>query len=131
MDTREPYILDLAHRGSIQGVTILKRKNDKGKTAPLCHYFGGVRYALPPTRRWGQARPLPRDYSYGSRSNPGRCDGQAAVCPQPKASFNEQGVDEDCFQCNVWVPVGRGPDGGESVSVYIYTDCMNYVLMGF
>lgn len=53
------------------------------------------------------------------------------MCPQPKASFNEQGVDEDCFQCNVWVPVGRGPDGGESVSVYIYTDCMNYVLMGF
>lgn len=120
MDTiREPYILDLAHRGYIQGVTILKRKKDTLEkspaeaTIPLCRYFGGLRYALPPTRRWGQARPLPRGYSYGSRSNPGRHDGQAAVCPQPGASWDDPGLDEDCFQCNVWVPVGRCPDGGE------------------
>ncbi|KAL1985246.1 hypothetical protein VTN96DRAFT_8162 [Rasamsonia emersonii] len=127
MDTiREPYILDLAHRGYIQGVTILKRKKDTLEkspaeaTIPLCRYFGGLRYALPPTRRWGQARPLPRGYSYGSRSNPGRHDGQAAVCPQPGASWDDPGLDEDCFQCNVWVPVGRCPDGGWPVFFFIH-----------
>ncbi|KAL1965949.1 hypothetical protein VTN77DRAFT_5082 [Rasamsonia byssochlamydoides] len=132
MDTiREPYILDLAHRGCIQGVTILQKPDSRtkekatatqqGDAVPLCRYFGGLRYALPPTRRWGQARPLPRDYSYGMRENPGRHDGQAAVCPQPGASSEDiDGLDEDCFQCNVWVPVGSRPDGGWPVFFFIH-----------
>jgi hypothetical protein len=109
---REPYTLDLGHRGFIQGVSILKEKD----SSPLCRYFGGLRYALPPTRRWGKSRPLPRNFSYGTRESPGRYDGQAKVCPQPDASWGDPaaGLDEDCFQCNVWVPVGEKPDGGRS-----------------
>jgi Carboxylesterase family len=105
--TREVYIQDLAYRGVIQGVTI---KGQLTNTS-LCHYFGGLRYALAPAQRWGKARPLPPDHSYGSKENPGQHDGQAAVCPQ--LGFSDTGnTSEDCFQCNVWVPVEKSPPEG-------------------
>ena len=32
------------------------------------------------------------------------------MCPQP--GLDEKEWDEDCLQCNVWVPVGEAPEGG-------------------
>lgn len=55
------------------------------------------------------ARRLPGEYSYGSETNPGRCEGRAVTCPQP--FMGGQGS-EDCFECNVWMPVGECPDEG-------------------
>lgn len=36
--------------------------------------------------------------------------GGCGVCPQP--GVDEKEWDEDCLQCNVWVPVGEAPEGG-------------------
>jgi hypothetical protein len=101
----DTIILNLGAHGYIQGRGIC----DDNNAAPLAQYFGGIRYALPPSQRWAMARRLPVDYSYGSSTNPGKCDGRAVTCPQP--FMGEQGR-EDCFECNVWTPVGRCPDGG-------------------
>ncbi|KKK20312.1 hypothetical protein AOCH_007777, partial [Aspergillus ochraceoroseus] len=103
-----PYLKSLSHRGYIQGVSL----SSKSTNTLLCHFFGGLRYALPPPQRWRKARPLPPSYSYGTKDHPGYCPGAAGVCPQPNfmdLSVSE-GWDEDCFQCNVWVPVGEPPD---------------------
>lgn len=118
--SRRPKLQSLAHHGIIEGVTISHNGID------LCHYFGGVRYALPPTQRWRRARPLPASFSYGSKDRPGRCDGGAGLCPQlgfnPKTwneDWNEEAWDEDCFQCNIWVPIGDVPRGGWPVFIFI------------
>lgn len=100
----DTIILNLGAHGYIQGRAICG-----DNAALLAQYFGGIRYALPPSQRWAMARRLPVDYSYGSPTNPGECDGRAVTCPQP--FMGEQGC-EDCFECNVWTPVGRCPDGG-------------------
>ena len=113
MISTEPYLLDLSHRGFIEGLTRLDAKSQR----PLCHYFGGLPYALPPVGpyRWRQARPLPPCYRYGTRSNPGRFTGGAALCPQPGflGPPEKELFDEDCLQLNVWVPIGKPPDKGE------------------
>jgi hypothetical protein len=103
----DTIILGLGPQGYIQGRKICDSGDNAA--APLAQYFGGVRYALPPSQRWAMARRLPADYSYGSEANPGKCDGRAVTCPQP--FMGGQGS-EDCFECNVWTPVGRCPDGG-------------------
>lgn len=117
--TRRPHLHTLAHHGTIQGVTI----STSARSSDLCHYFGGVRYALPPLQRWRRARRLPPDYRYGSEEHPARCDGGAGVCPQPgfmSLSPPDEGAwTEDCFQCNVWVPMGLPPRGGWPVMVYL------------
>ena len=109
--TQTPYLKSLSHRGYIQGLTISKPSSD-----PLCHYFGGVRYGLSPSERWRRAFPLPETYSYGTKEQPGRCEGGAGICPQPGFSpiglKDQEGWSEDCFQCNVYVPVGEVPEGG-------------------
>lgn len=104
----ETILLNLGSHGYIQG-HLIRDTDDNAAAAPLAQYFGGVRYALPPSRRWAMARRLPGEYSYGTETNPGRCEGRAVMCPQPFMS--EQGS-EDCFECNVWMPVGECPDGG-------------------
>ncbi|KAJ5994247.1 CAZyme family CE10 [Penicillium sp. IBT 35674x] len=117
---RRPYLKDLAHRGVIQGATI----SPGGKGSDFCHYFGGVRYALPPLQRWRRARRLPSSFSYGTQQSPGQCDSGAGLCPQPGflqlSPENPDAWTEDCFQCNVWVPTGEAPKGGWPVFVFIH-----------
>ncbi|KAE8351904.1 Alpha/Beta hydrolase protein [Aspergillus coremiiformis] len=115
---RHPYRKSLAHRGFVQGVTLTNSTTH----APWCHYFGGLRYALPPSERWRKAQKLPPSYSYGSEHNPGQCDGMVGVCPQPNFPGLSFGVGwtEDCFQCNIWVPVGEPPQDGWPVLVFIH-----------
>jgi carboxylesterase type B len=117
--TNRPHLHTLAHRGTIQGLTVTATKT----STDLCHYFGGVRYALPPLQRWRRARQLPSTFTYGSKDAPGRCDSGAGLCPQPGflslSPENEAAWTEDCFQCNVWVPVGEVPRGGWPVFMFI------------
>ncbi|PYH93767.1 alpha/beta-hydrolase [Aspergillus ellipticus CBS 707.79] len=116
--SRHPYLKSLASRGYVQGVTL----HSKATNEPLCHYFGGVRYALCPSGRWRRAQNLPQSYSYGTKDQPGRCDGNTGICPQP--SFMDlsstDGWTEDCFQSNVWVPLGEPPKDGWPVLFFIH-----------
>lgn len=120
---REPYVLKLGPHGYIQGVTVVTNdtaiSEKRSLVNSLAHYFGNVRYALPPLRRWAMARELPSYYSYGTEKHPGICDGVAATCPQPDS--DGAGWDEDCFQCNIWVPIDEGdrPEDG----MYRIIDC--------
>ncbi|QDS68274.1 hypothetical protein FKW77_010638 [Venturia effusa] len=111
-----PYPLDLQFRGFIEGSTI--KEKSSGRT--LCHYFGGIPYALPPIGpfRWQRPRPLEPCYRYGTRANPGRYTGAASVCPQPGKPTSL--FDEDCLQCNIWVPHGEAPKRGWPVYFYIH-----------
>lgn len=104
----DTILLNLGSHGYIKG-RLIRDTDDNAAAAPLAQYFGGVRYALPPSKRWAMARRLPGEYSYGTATNPGSCEGRAVTCPQP--FLGEQGS-EDCFGCNVWMPVGECPDGG-------------------
>ncbi|OJJ41076.1 hypothetical protein ASPWEDRAFT_102513 [Aspergillus wentii DTO 134E9] len=116
--SQHPHIQSLGQRGYIQGTTIVS----KSTNSPLCHYFGGLRYALPPAQRWRRAHPLPSSYTYGTKEQPGRHDGKAGVCPQPgfRGPADETGWSEDCFQCNVWVPVGEAPKEEWPVFVFLH-----------
>lgn len=113
----QPYTKSLSHRGVISGSTLVSKTSNQ----PLCHYFGGLRYALAPAERWRRAVKLPSSYTYGSKERPGQHDGLSGVCPQPpfRMLADESGWNEDCFQCNVWVPVGEPPAGGWPVLIYI------------
>ena len=116
--TPHPYTLSLAHRGYIQGSTLTSSTG-----SPLCRYFGGLRYALAPGQRWSRAIKLPPSYTYGTKERPGvhGADVCANVCPQPgfRGPADETNWSEDCFQCNVYVPVGEVPEGGMFLIVYV------------
>jgi carboxylesterase type B len=107
----QPYFTDLQFRGHVEGLTYLSEDSQ-----PLCHFFGGVPYALPPLGpyRFQKPRSLPTCYRYGTRRNPARFLGGCGVCPQPATGkkVDESGWDEDCLQSNIWVPVGEPPSGG-------------------
>lgn len=109
----QPYHVDLQFRGHVEGLTYIDED-----LKPLCHYFGGVPYALPPLGpfRFQKPRPLPTCYRYGTRVNPARFTGCCGVCPQPGAGEtlddSVSGWDEDCLQSNVWIPVGKPPAEG-------------------
>lgn len=112
---QRPYLKSLDTRGYIQGCTISTRSSN----TPLCHYFGGLRYALPPTKRWRKAQKLPLTYSYGTKDRPYQCPGATQSCPQA-TFFNLSSTaagNEDCFQCNVWVPHGDPPENGMYLNV--------------
>ena len=115
--SRRPYLKSLAHRGTIEGVTVSSNNSD------LCNYFGGIRYALSPTQRWRRARRLPSNFTYGSKEDPGRCNGLAGICPQPGflnlSNPSESDWTEDCFQCNVYVPIDKAPPNGWPVYFFI------------
>lgn len=107
-----PYTLDLQFRGVISGLTYLSPDSQ-----PLCHFFGGIPYALPPVGafRFQKPRALPPCYRYGTKVNPGVFAGVCGLCPQPGVLGEEmdvEGWDEDCLQINVWIPVGEAPAGG-------------------
>jgi Carboxylesterase family len=119
-DQEDTVTLNLAQNGYLQGVKIRESQvaGNASSDVTLTHYFGGVRYALPPSQRWGIAQALPSDYSYGTKEQPGNCDGRTVTCPQPYAG--DEGSSEDCFQCNIWTPVGERPAGGVPINIYIY-----------
>lgn len=106
-------------------MTHLSKPKDGSKGQPLCHYYGGIPYGLPPVGpfRWRKPRKLPPCYRYGHRANPGRFTGGASVCPQngasgPAAEDLVELFDEDCLQLNIWVPAGEPPKGGKSSPLY-------------
>jgi len=108
-----PYRVNLAFRGFAEGLTHLDSDSQ-----PLCHYFGGVPYALPPvgSLRFQKPQPLPPCHRYGSKAHPGRFTRGCGICPQPGSSAEtlDQGSwDEDCLQSNIWVPAGDAPAQGK------------------
>lgn len=122
-----PYTLHLVHKdhslGHIQGLTFLT--NTKRPQA-RSHYFGGVPYALPPTR-FKRPVGLPRGHTYGTADAPEMFVGEVGVCPQPGdfGGFPEpedvEEWDENCLQCNVWVPAGDPPsETGWPVLVFFH-----------
>src|ERR1700712_1424823 len=114
--TSSPHLQDLQFRGYIEGFDIKDKKTGKS----ICQYFGGVPYAVPPTGelRWRQPRELAPCYRYGTRTSPGIFTGKAAMCPQPGKKLSS--VDENCLECNIWVPAGDPPLGGWPVYFYVH-----------
>lgn len=88
---------------------------------PICQRIGGVPYAIPldASQRWRQARPLPKDFHYGTSERPADFTGLANDSPQPASSHDMPRQDEDCLQMNIYVPEGRKPEGGWPVFFYI------------
>ncbi|KAK3651466.1 hypothetical protein LTR56_005608 [Elasticomyces elasticus] len=117
---KEPYRFQAGALGHIEGVTVSHRADAK----PLLRYFGGLPYALPPTGpyRFRRPRPLPEQYRYGTRANPGRFTRSTAICPQPVYGTKYPAAlwDEDCLQLNVHIPTGTPPSGGWPVFFYIH-----------
>jgi hypothetical protein len=108
----QPYHRDLQFRGVAEGLTYTGSEGE-----PLCHFFGGVPYALPPLGpfRFQKPRSLPPCYRYGTKRNPGRYTGGCSLCPQPGSStenLDELSWDEDCLQSNIWIPAGIAPAEG-------------------
>lgn len=110
----QPHSLDLQFRGVAEGLTYVDNDNK-----PLCHYLGGVPYALPPVGpfRFQKPRSLPPCYRYGTKANPGRYTGACGLCPQPSfkpGNLDASSWDEDCLQNNIWIPTGDPPAEGLS-----------------
>lgn len=106
--------------GHVEGLEITSAST----SATLCHYLGGIPYALPPTGpfRFRRPRPLPSEVSYGTKANPGRFTGGTGVCPQPGqlGPPDKSLWDEDCLQLNIWTPPGKAPAEGWPVFFYIH-----------
>jgi carboxylesterase type B len=108
----QPYQRDLQFRGFVEGLTYT---NSDSK--PLCHFFGGIPYGLPPVGpfRFQKPRPLPPCYRYGTKRNPARYTGGCGLCPQPGTTADnlaETSWEEDCLQSNIWIPAGNPPAKG-------------------
>ena len=56
---RRTHLKSLAHRGTIQGVTISTLPSPTSQAKDLCHYFGGVRYGLAPLSAGAELSPYP------------------------------------------------------------------------
>ena len=114
------YVHKIEGKGYLDGVTLLDTTSKKQK----CHQFGSVPYALPlrSNLRWKRAKTLPVDYTYGSHDNPTKCSELSAICPQTGGhGLDPLRMSEDCLQCNIWLPIGRPPEHGWPVLIYIRT----------
>lgn len=115
---QQSYTFDAGRLGLIEGVTLSLQDG------PVLHYFGGIPYALPPTGdyRFRAPRKLPKEFKYGTLSNPGRFTGGTALCPQPPGRTPQDKAlfDEDCLQLNIWVPAESAPNEGWPVFVYFH-----------
>ncbi|KAL6712129.1 hypothetical protein ACN47E_000006 [Coniothyrium glycines] len=115
------YRRDLQFRGCAEGLTY---EGPQGEV--LCHYFGGVPYALPPVGpfRFQKPRSLPPCYRYGTKANPGSFTGGCGLCPQagPGAGKAEACIpwEEDCLQANIWIPASDPPAEGWPVLFWIH-----------
>ncbi|CAI6314478.1 unnamed protein product [Periconia digitata] len=116
-------IIDLQDRGFIEALTYL----DYASQRQLCHFVGGIPYALPPTGpyRFQRPRPLPPCYRYGTMANPGRFTGATGLCPQPLPQTDYE-WDEDCLQCDIWMPTGKAPSEGWPVLVWYHGGFLQY-----
>ncbi|KAJ8105168.1 hypothetical protein OPT61_g10344 [Boeremia exigua] len=104
-----PYVRDVQFRGVVEGITYLDDQSN-----PQCHFFGGVPFGLPPVGlfRFQKPRSLPTCYRYGTKSNPGKFTAGCGLCPQVvRKNADEESWDEDCLQCNIWVPIEQPPEG--------------------
>ncbi|CZR66330.1 related to triacylglycerol lipase V precursor [Phialocephala subalpina] len=111
--------VNIPGKGVLEGVTLL----DSTTKNPKCHRFSRVPFALPPTgpHRWRKPHALPSTYSYGSEASPGQYRNPSSVCPQPRVFGRQFTIhDEDCLQSNIWIPLGKPPDGGWPVFFYIH-----------
>ncbi|KAG9506368.1 hypothetical protein J7337_003351 [Fusarium musae] len=104
--------------GHIEGLAITSHGS------PAVHYFGGLPYALPPVGQWRFRipRPLPKDYQYGTASEPGKFTNGTKICPQPPSSNTPDPsvTSEDFLQLSIWVPAGPPPKIGWPVCFYIH-----------
>jgi carboxylesterase type B len=116
--TEEPYRLDLGSLGVIEGLTI----KDNLTGAPICHYFGGLDYALPPLGdyRWRMPRALPEDHRYGTPEQPGRFTRPTRPCPQLPYMDDLDEWDEHCLRVGIYIPAGEPPAGGWPVVFKIH-----------
>lgn len=116
--TTAPYTLASDRLGVLRGLTCSEARR------PAVHYFGGIPYALPPLGeyRFRRPRPLPPQYRYGTKSNPGNFAGNCAVCPQPawRGERKESEWDEDCLHLNMYIPAGPPPTAGWPVFFFIH-----------
>lgn len=106
----QPYFRDLQFRGHVEGLTYTDSQSN-----PLCHFFGGVPFALPSIGpfRFQKPRSIPPCYRYGTKVNPGRFTGGCGLCPQPNDGRAGNATwEEDCLQSNIWIPYGDPPTEG-------------------
>lgn len=115
------YPINLGALGYAEGLTI---SNSASPSDALCHYLGGIPYALPPTGpyRFRRPRPLPSQFKYGTKANPSRFTGGTGICPQPgwRSAPDKSLWDEDCLQLNIWTPAGKAPAGGWPIYFFIH-----------
>jgi len=115
---QQSYVFNAGKLGYIEGLTILSDKT------PVLRYFGGIPYALPPIGpyRFRAPRKLPPLYRYGTKANPGRFTGSAAICPQPPSRVPPDPAlfDEDCLQLNIWMPFDEPEEGSWPVLFYLH-----------
>jgi carboxylesterase type B len=117
---QKPFVTRVNDRGYVKGVEIVDSTTGK----PNCRRFGGVPYAQPITskqQRWRRPQALPEDLRYGAQSCSTDYTGLSAECPQGYggAYADKSRMSEDCLQCNIWVPIGKAPEKGWPVWVYI------------
>ena len=119
----QPYKQGLGPWGWVDGIELISNTSTKA----VARYFGGLRYAQPPTGhlRFRRTRPLPSDFSYGTVTAPGATSAGCRICPQPDwpgvlPPGDVSTWSEDCLQANIWMPAETPPSGGWPILFFIH-----------